>query len=91
MKCPRCQFENREQIRFCEECGAKLEQACPSCGAAVPPDRKMITDCYNLSGDSSPRARVTISPVVLSLIMASYLVTKAPISQGIRLSRRAVL
>jgi len=45
MKCPRCQFENREQIRFCEECGAKLEQACPSCGAAVPPDRKFCGAC----------------------------------------------
>ncbi len=45
MKCPRCQFENRKEIRFCEECGAKLEQACPSCGAAVPPDRKFCGAC----------------------------------------------
>jgi class 3 adenylate cyclase/tetratricopeptide (TPR) repeat protein len=34
MQCPQCQFENRESVRFCEECGAKLEQVCPACGAA---------------------------------------------------------
>jgi hypothetical protein len=25
MRCPQCRFENREGIRFGEECGAKLE------------------------------------------------------------------
>ncbi len=25
MKCPECQFENREMVKFCEECGAKFE------------------------------------------------------------------
>jgi hypothetical protein len=24
-----CQFENRESVRFCEECGANLEAICP--------------------------------------------------------------
>ena len=32
MRCPECRFENREDARFCEECGAKLDLACPSCG-----------------------------------------------------------
>jgi class 3 adenylate cyclase/tetratricopeptide (TPR) repeat protein len=45
MQCPQCQFENREGVRFCEECGAKLEQVCPSCGAAVPPGRKFCGEC----------------------------------------------
>src|SRR5215204_57438 len=45
MQCPQCQFENRESVRFCEECGAKLEQVCPSCGAAVPPGRKFCGEC----------------------------------------------
>ncbi len=52
MKCPRCQFENRKEIRFCEECGAKLEQACPSCGAAVPPDRKFCGACGQALSDA---------------------------------------
>jgi class 3 adenylate cyclase/tetratricopeptide (TPR) repeat protein len=32
MKCPKCQFQNKEEARFCRKCGAKLELACPSCG-----------------------------------------------------------
>ncbi|MGO8990135.1 MAG: double zinc ribbon domain-containing protein [bacterium] len=32
MKCPKCQFENREGIKFCEKCGFKLELVCPACG-----------------------------------------------------------
>lgn len=36
MRCPNCQFENREGVHFCEECGEKLIMAspslCPSCG-----------------------------------------------------------
>jgi len=62
MKCPRCQFENREQIRFCEECGAKLEQACPSCGAAVPPDRKFCGACGQALTDAPHPAPRFASP-----------------------------
>jgi predicted amidophosphoribosyltransferase len=45
MRCPRCGFDNREGVRFCEECGGKLEQACPGCGTAVPPGRKFCGGC----------------------------------------------
>ncbi|MBI4268909.1 MAG: zinc ribbon domain-containing protein, partial [Candidatus Rokubacteria bacterium] len=36
MRCGACQTENRPGVRFCEECGARLEAACPACGAPVP-------------------------------------------------------
>jgi hypothetical protein len=36
MKCPDCQFENRERVKFCEECGAELELKCPNCKAKIP-------------------------------------------------------
>ena len=57
MRCPQCRFENREGIRFCEECGAKLELICAACGAAVPPGRKFCGNCgQGLSqADSAPR------------------------------------
>ena len=45
MKCPKCQFENREGIKFCEKCGFKIELVCPACGARIPPDRQFCGKC----------------------------------------------
>ena len=45
MKCPRCQFDNRKGVKFCEECGIKMELRCPSCGAGVTPGRKFCGEC----------------------------------------------
>ena len=36
MQCPKCQFENREGVESCEDCGAKLELECPTCEAKIP-------------------------------------------------------
>ena len=50
MKCPKCKFENRDGVKFCEECGAKLELECPACKANIPPGRKFCGKCgYDLS------------------------------------------
>ena len=57
MRCPHCSFENREGVRFCEDCGRGLEQACPACGADVPPGRKFCGAC----GQSLPLGRVAAS------------------------------
>ena len=45
MKCKKCEFENREGIKFCEECGVELELICSQCGARVPLGRKFCGDC----------------------------------------------
>ncbi|TET17532.1 MAG: zinc-ribbon domain-containing protein, partial [Dehalococcoidia bacterium] len=45
MKCPKCQSENREGVKFCEDCGAKLELGCPNCGAIVPLEKKFCGEC----------------------------------------------
>jgi len=46
MKCPRCQAENDDAgARFCEDCGARLEAACPSCGTPVTPGKKFCRSC----------------------------------------------
>jgi class 3 adenylate cyclase/tetratricopeptide (TPR) repeat protein len=50
MQCPKCQFENRKGVDFCEECGAKLELECPACKAIIPLGRKFCGKCgYALS------------------------------------------
>jgi class 3 adenylate cyclase len=46
MKCPQCQHENREGARFCEECGAKLQLVCSSCGSeAANPEARFCDEC----------------------------------------------
>ncbi len=45
MKCPKCQFENREGAKFCMECGSKLELACPQCGNVYKPGAKFCDEC----------------------------------------------
>lgn len=55
MQCPKCQFENRRRVKFCEECGGKLELTCPNCGSTIPPDRKFCGECgQDLTLSSEP-------------------------------------
>ena len=45
--CPSCGCENESGVKFCSECGTKLEQAthCPQCGADMKPGVKFCGDC----------------------------------------------
>jgi hypothetical protein len=45
MKFPKCQFDNREGVKFCKKCGAKMELVFPNCGAGVPLDRQFCAEC----------------------------------------------
>jgi class 3 adenylate cyclase len=45
MKCPKCQFPNREGVQFCEKCGAEMDFDCPNCGTKVPLDREFCGQC----------------------------------------------
>ncbi|MGD2038271.1 MAG: adenylate/guanylate cyclase domain-containing protein, partial [Desulfobacterales bacterium] len=58
MRCPKCQFENREGVKFCEECGAKFELECPACKAHIPLGRKFCGECgYNFTISSEPLSK----------------------------------
>ncbi len=55
MKCPKCQAENREGVKFCEECGAKMEINCPSCSAFIPLGKNFCGKCgHSLTLPSKP-------------------------------------
>ena len=45
MKCPNCQFENREEAKFCLKCGEKLELKCPQCGKELPLLAEFCDEC----------------------------------------------
>ena len=45
MKCPKCDFENPAEAKFCVECGNKFEIPCPACGFANFPNFKFCAEC----------------------------------------------
>ena len=45
MQCPKCQFENPEGAKFCNECGNKLQLACSECGKVNPTGSKFCNEC----------------------------------------------
>jgi class 3 adenylate cyclase/tetratricopeptide (TPR) repeat protein len=56
MKCPRCQHENPQGARFCEECAAPLAPNCSNCGATLSATAKYCHACAHPvpSGASTP-------------------------------------
>ena len=45
MKCPKCKFDNPEEMLFCGKCGSKLEAICPECKFANPPQFAFCGKC----------------------------------------------
>ena len=45
MKCPECEFENRPQAKFCEECAAPLGRTCANCGNQLSATAKFCPEC----------------------------------------------
>jgi class 3 adenylate cyclase/tetratricopeptide (TPR) repeat protein len=45
MKCPRCQHENPQGARFCEECATPLARICSNCGTALSATAKFCHAC----------------------------------------------
>jgi adenylate cyclase len=45
MKCPKCQFDNPADAKFCNECGNQLELACPQCKKVNPAGSKFCNEC----------------------------------------------
>ena len=45
MKCPECQFDNREEANFCNACGYKFELTCSECGSTNRIGSKFCDEC----------------------------------------------
>ncbi|MBT4267862.1 MAG: AAA family ATPase [Deltaproteobacteria bacterium] len=55
MECPKCQSEVLDGMKFCGECGSKLESVCPTCGFANPPQYKFCGECgHDLAKHAKP-------------------------------------
>ena len=51
--CPVCATLNREQSRFCAECGASLFRYCPDCGQRIGAELESCTDCSLEGGQAT--------------------------------------
>ena len=58
MICSKCHTENREGIKFCEKCGAKMELQCPNCKAAIPLGKKFCGECGHRLAEATPLKEV---------------------------------
>jgi protein phosphatase len=49
--CPQCQFENPDDHKFCQKCGASLtEKTCPACETLVAFDQRQCPTCGEVTG-----------------------------------------
>ncbi len=57
MRCPRCQYENRPQAEFCEECATPLSRVCSNCCTPLSPTAKFCPECAHpvAAGGAQPR------------------------------------
>jgi class 3 adenylate cyclase/tetratricopeptide (TPR) repeat protein len=45
MRCPKCQFVNRKEAKFCIDCGNELKNYCSKCSHHNPPKSKFCEEC----------------------------------------------
>ncbi|HVN64508.1 MAG TPA: adenylate/guanylate cyclase domain-containing protein [Candidatus Binataceae bacterium] len=58
MQCPKCDAENAEGLKFCEQCGAPFQRRCPSCEFDNSPTARFCGQC----GASLAPASATAKP-----------------------------
>ena len=58
MRCPQCGHDNPDGVKFCGECGTRIEGLCPNCGTSNPPTNKFCHQCgQSLASPAMPSAR----------------------------------
>jgi class 3 adenylate cyclase/tetratricopeptide (TPR) repeat protein len=62
MQCSKCQLVNRDEAKFCLQCGNSLESKCPQCSKPLPLQAKFCDDCGYKLDDPIPAAKPTSPP-----------------------------
>ena len=71
MKCPKCNTENADGMKFCGECGTKLPEPmnhCPNCNKDWPLTMKFCGECgFKFGGESSDSKTATSNASSLTI------------------------
>src|SRR5262245_4093342 len=85
MKCPQCEFENRPQAKFCEECAAPLARACANCGNQVSATAKFCPECaHPVAGSAVTQPRFASPQVYTPKHLAEKILTSKSSLEGER-------
>jgi class 3 adenylate cyclase len=87
MHCLSCGFENPEDLKFCNECGAPLRMPCAQCGFANQPQAKSCGECGTAL---SPRARASTAPPLAPRLHAPLSYTPGHLAEKILHSKTAL-
>ena len=60
MKCPKCQFQNEKEAKFCLECGEKLQLECPQCGKTFTVLAKFCDQCGQILEQVIEREKIVL-------------------------------
>jgi class 3 adenylate cyclase/tetratricopeptide (TPR) repeat protein len=84
MRCTQCQAENREGLRFCEDCGARLAATCASCGAEVTPGKRFCGSCGAAVTACQTEGRFTSPQTYVPKHLAEKILTSKAALEGER-------
>ena len=56
MRCPRCESDNPDGMKFCIECATPLVRSCPNCHFVNPPQARYCGQCAASLGGPLPAA-----------------------------------
>jgi class 3 adenylate cyclase/tetratricopeptide (TPR) repeat protein len=74
VRCAACGQDNREGLRFCEECGAPLVRRCAACGGEAPPAARFCGACgASLLARDQAAARKVVTIVFADLVGSTAL------------------
>ncbi|MBI3734875.1 MAG: AAA family ATPase [Chloroflexi bacterium] len=74
MKCPRCQTNNPDGTKFCENCGQALERRCPNCNNPVAATAKFCGTCgFALAAPAVSPTPIAAPPAASSNRLEQYI------------------
>ncbi|HXH82788.1 MAG TPA: zinc-ribbon domain-containing protein, partial [Candidatus Tectomicrobia bacterium] len=82
MRCAACGAENRPGVKFCEQCGGRLELRCGRCGASVPPTARFCGECGAAIAPAGATAAPTAPAPVATLAAPARAETRYPSPQA---------